>query len=488
MLPLTRLLQIQNDFDYKRTIRMGRQQPLEARIGERHAASGRETVTFPNGGKAIAGVRTFEASVPVGTRVMASQAPGSQAISLAYKDAPNITVPETEDTAYPIKILFYGTIDGVTGYYIGGDRPIPKKVDVPPESGRPRLSYSRGQYQGFTNSGKGLNNWIAAFIKNNELPYIENKFPTTYMVDGFGNIYENSPEMYVGYAPLIDEQTFGAPVLTRAYLAYPYSAVDVDGNSLMKCYYQDFYFWSSTLRHFISYFSTPSSNYIGGNYTSTVCTFKDTSKSAAFNIGGTIGYIFFWPQSWNVVESFIKPDFALRSGVTLGENLGHWNSLLNGKGNETAIAVKSSYPNQNIGTGGSANIPEISSKSIDKGEYQFFFVAPDNSLAPIDKDVIFNFGFQAAFGITNYSSQFNLKLPTSQEWAGYDLRTHFGTLVGNVLYKPIIGSMTNAKFEKDGTLDIRTFNFISKIYTKKTARFYKIPSNSNIQKIAYYPV
>ncbi len=494
MLPLSRLLQIQNDFDYKRAIQTGRQQPLEARVGERHAASGREIVTFPNGGKAIAGVRTFDASIPVGTRVMASQAPGSQAISLSYKNAPNIAVPETEDTAYPIKILFYGTIDGVTGFYVGGDRPIPKKVDVPPGHDTPRSPSFGGRCHGFTNSGRGLNNWIAAFLKNNTLPYIENRFPTTYTIDGFGNTYENIPEIYVGVAPLLPnsggtDPIFGEPEAKRFYESYKYAYVygvsdDTPSPVLLtqNYYYQDYYFWSSTRRHFISYSSTSTSNYTGtgGNYTSTVSTFKDTSKGSAFNFraGG-----WFWPESWNVAESFIKPDFVLQSGVTLSENLGHWNPLLNGKDNKTAIAVKAWYPNTNVGT--TPDITSISSNSIDQKRYEFFFVDTNNNLLPIDKDVIFNFGFQAVLG---GQSQFNLKLPTSQEWAEYDLRSHYGNLVGNVLYKPIISNHKDSQFEKNGVLKIKGYNFIKKMYLETSANFYKIPPRSIIQKIAYYPI
>jgi hypothetical protein len=485
MLPLSRLLQIQNDFDHKRVIQTGRQQPLEARVGERHAASGREIVTFPNGGKAIAGVRTFDASIPVGTRVMASQAPGSQAISLSYKNAPNIAVPETEDTAYPIKILFYGTIDGVTGFYVGGDRPIPKKIDIPPEYNKPRAAnYNRGRWHGFTNSGRGLNNWIAAFIKNNESPVIEGKLPTTYMVDGLGNVYENTPEIYIGGVIVTGIRQGSTYNRSRFYLAYSYGNASVDGQSVMKCYYQDFYFWSSTFRHFIDYFSTPYSGFTGGNYTSTVSTFKDSFKGSAFTLGyNGAGHLWFYPEGWNVVESFIKPDFALQSGVTLGENLGHWNSLLNGKENKTAIAVKSSYHNQNVTV---PNLTQISPVSIDDGRYQLFFVASDNSLVPIDKDVIFNFGFQAALGTTTFSDQLNLKLPTSQEWAGYDVRTHLGTLVGNVLYKPIVSNLKDSQFEKDGILKIKGYDFIRKVYLETSANFYKIPPRSIIQKIAYH--
>ncbi len=95
MTDLSRLAQEKNTMEYKQTQEAKQKPPELIRIGERDPNTGRDRVIFPNGGEAIAGVRTFNSSIPYGTPVRASQAHGSQAIALdSRRQQPYVDEPE----------------------------------------------------------------------------------------------------------------------------------------------------------------------------------------------------------------------------------------------------------------------------------------------------------------------------------------------------------------------------------------------------------
>jgi hypothetical protein len=100
MTDLSRLAQEKNTLEYKQTQEAKKKPPELIRIGEYDPNTGRDRVVFPNGGEAIAGVRTFNSSIPYGTPVRASQAHGSQVIAIDSRryqpyDEPEVTVKTT---------------------------------------------------------------------------------------------------------------------------------------------------------------------------------------------------------------------------------------------------------------------------------------------------------------------------------------------------------------------------------------------------------
>jgi hypothetical protein len=100
---LTRQAQDKNKLEYQLTQKNKVVPPPLLRIGEYHPETGRYKVLFPNGGQVIAGNKLFNSSVAEGTPVRATQAYGSQSISLDYKNHIPLEIEEQEQES---SILF----------------------------------------------------------------------------------------------------------------------------------------------------------------------------------------------------------------------------------------------------------------------------------------------------------------------------------------------------------------------------------------------
>ncbi len=89
-------IQNQNKLDYQRKQQNKVKPPPLLKIGEYHPQTGRYEVIYPNGGKAIAGNKLFNSSVPTGTPVRANRAFGSQVIALDYRNHQPIPLLQEE--------------------------------------------------------------------------------------------------------------------------------------------------------------------------------------------------------------------------------------------------------------------------------------------------------------------------------------------------------------------------------------------------------
>jgi hypothetical protein len=135
-------------------------QPGAVRAGGRDPDRGTTQAILPNGGTASAAL-LYDASPPKGSVLKAAHAhPGRWTLDTrsAIKTP---TLPTREPRS--IKVLFYKTEvdpqDGISKrhYYIGGDRINPLPLGPLP----PSLSSNNAVF-GFTNTGKGQNDWIAS--------------------------------------------------------------------------------------------------------------------------------------------------------------------------------------------------------------------------------------------------------------------------------------------------------------------------------------
>ena len=130
------------------------------RIGDRDPNTGRDQVLYSSGGQALAGVRTFNASLPLGATVRATKPIVGEAVALDSRSSILEEPSTVAEPLLPFKVLY--TLDivtnpttstGISSFYVGGDRPSPAKLlEVP------LYSYNNGFINNF---GAGKSVYIA---------------------------------------------------------------------------------------------------------------------------------------------------------------------------------------------------------------------------------------------------------------------------------------------------------------------------------------